>query len=255
MSIPVSIMAGAEPVDLPGGPVGVLVSHGFTGTPQSVRPWAEHLHRAGGLTVVAPLLPGHGTRWQDMNATTFQDWYDAVEQAHDALAQRCTTVFAMGLSMGGTLVLRLAQRRPVAGVVTVNASLATQRKDRFLLPVVKHLVGGFPPIGSDIRKPGVQELAYPKLPLKAAHSLQQAWPVVRAGLPRVTCPVLAFRSRVDHVVEPVSGAVLLQGLTGAPVEERVLEDSYHVATLDHDAPRIFDESLAFVRAHTPAETR
>ncbi|MFP5219078.1 MAG: alpha/beta hydrolase [Actinomycetes bacterium] len=249
------VMPGAEPVDLPGGDVGVLLSHGFTGTPQSMRPWAEYLNAAG-LTVRCPLLPGHGTRWQDMNATTWDDWYGAVEAAFDDLRSRCSTVFAMGLSMGGTLVLRLAELRgdEVAGVVVVNTSLATQRKDAKLLPVAKRLVGSFPGIGSDIKKPGVKELAYDRLPLKAVHSLQSAWPVVCADLPRITAPVLVFRSTTDHVVEPISGIKLLQGLQGhASVRERLLENSYHVATLDNDAPTIFEESLAFVREHAPAD--
>ena len=248
------LLPGAEPIDLPGGPVGVLLSHGFTGCPQSIRGWAEHLHAAG-LTVAAPLLPGHGTRWQDLNATTWADWYAEVEQAFDRLRSTCDQVFVMGLSMGGTLVLRLAEQRAaeVAGVVVVNASLATERKDAKLLPVLKHLIPAMPGIASDISKPGVTELAYPKLPLKAAHSLQQAWPVVRADLPRITAPVLVYRSRVDHVVEPVSGRALLAGLAGGTVEERVLENSFHVATLDNDAPTIFAGSLDFVRAHSPAD--
>ena len=248
-------MPGAEPVDLPGGEIGVLLSHGFTGTPQSMRPWAEHLNAAG-LTVRCPLLPGHGTRWQDMNETTWDDWYGTVEQAFDDLRSRCSTVFAMGLSMGGTLVLRLAEQRgeQVAGIVVVNTSLATQRKDAKLLPVAKRLVGSFPGIASDIKKPGEKELAYDRLPLKAAHSLQSAWPVVCADLPRITSPVLVFRSTVDHVVEPISGVRLLEGLHGhASVRERLLENSYHVATLDNDAPTIFEESLAFVREHAPAD--
>ena len=250
---PVPVLPGAEPVDLPGGPVGVLLSHGFTGSTQSVRPWAEHLHAAG-LTVVAPRLPGHGTRWQDMNATRFEDWYAEVERAFDALHERCSTVFVMGLSMGGTLALRLAELRAgdVAGVVVVNASLGTDRKDARFVPLVSRVVASFPGIASDIKKPGSVELAYDRVPLKAAASLQAAWPVVAADLHRISCPVLVFRSRVDHVVPPVSGATLLRGLAGGTVEERVLEDSYHVATLDNDAPAIFEGSVDFVRSHTPA---
>ena len=248
-----AVLPGAEPVDLPGGPVGVLLSHGFTGTTQSVRPWAEHLHAAG-LTVLAPRLPGHGTRWQDMNRTGFDDWYAEVERAFDDLRARCRTVFAMGLSMGGTLVLRLAEQRgdEVAGLVVVNASLASERKDARLAPLLARALPSLPGIGSDIRKPGVHELAYDRTPLKAFVSLRRAWPVVRADLARISCPVLVYRSRVDHVVEPVSGRVLLEGLAGGTVEERVLEDSFHVATLDHDAPTIFEGSAAFVRAHAPA---
>lgn len=246
-----SVMPGAEPVDLPGGPVGVLLSHGFTGTTQSMRPWAEHL-AAAGLTVLAPRLPGHGTTLKDMNTTRFSDWYTTVEQAFDDLRSRCETVFAMGLSMGGTLVLRLAEQRPdeVAGLVVVNASLATERKDARLLPLLSKVIPSFPGIASDIKKPGITELAYPKIALKAAYSLQQAWPMVTRDLGRITCPVLAYRSLEDHVVEAISGATLLEGCAHA--QERILHESYHVATLDNDAPSIFAGSLEFVHAHAPA---
>ena len=248
-----TVLPGAEPVDLPGGPVGVLLSHGFTGTTQSMRPWAEHL-AAAGLSVLAPRLPGHGTRWQDMNRTRFSDWYGEVERGFDDLRSRCDTVFAMGLSMGGTLVLRLAEERgeQVAGLVVVNASLASDRKDVKALPVVSKVLASLPGIASDIKKPGVTELAYDRTPLKAMNSLRQAWTVVRRDLSRISCPVLVYRSSEDHVVEPVSGRTLLQGLAGGTVEERVLADSFHVATLDNDAPTILQGSLEFVRLHAPA---
>ena len=249
-----TVQSGAEPVRIDGGPVGVVVSHGFTGCPQSVRPWAEHLGAAG-LSVLAPRLPGHGTTWQDMNTTRWADWYGEVAAAFDDLRSRCETVFAMGLSMGGTLVLRLAEERgaQVAGLVLVNPSLGTERKDAKLLPVISRIIPSFPGIGSDIKKPGVTENAYSRIPLKAAYSLQKAWPTVSADLSRIHCPVLTFRSRVDHVVEAVSGQTLVAGL-GERVEERILENSYHVATLDNDAPEIFEGSLSFVRAHAPAAT-
>jgi carboxylesterase len=250
----VAVLPGAEPIDLPGGPVGVLLSHGFTGTTQSMRPWAEHL-AAAGLTVSAPRLPGHGTRWQDMNKTRWSDWYGELERAFDDLRGRCDTVFAMGLSMGGTLVLRLAELRPdqVAGVVVVNASLKSERKDVKLAPLLSKDIPSFPGVGSDTKN-GVKELAYDKVPLKAFASLQKAWPVVVGDLHKITCPVLAYRSREDHVVEPISGRVLVEGCAGGTIEERVLENSYHVATLDNDAPTIFAGSLDFVRAHAPAAT-
>jgi carboxylesterase len=243
-----TVLPGAEPIHLPGGPVGVMLSHGFTGTTQSMRPWAEHLSAAG-LTVVAPRLPGHGTTVADMNTTRFSDWYAEVEKAFDDLRSRCDTVFAMGLSMGGTLSLRLAEERgdQVAGLVIVNAALSTERKDAKLLPLLSKVIPSLKGIGSDIKKPGVTELAYPKIPLKAAYSLQQAWPVVKRDLPRITCPVLAYRSTDDHVVEPLSGRQLLEGCAHA--EERVLHDSYHVATLDNDAQEIFAGSLDFVRTY------
>ncbi len=260
MAIPV--LAGAEPIDLAGGPVGALLCHGFTGTTASMRPWAEHL-AAAGLTVRAPRLPGHGTRWQELNTTQFSDWYGELERSFDDLLARCETVFVMGLSMGGTLSLRLAELRDeVAGLVLVNTSLTTERKQAQLLPLLSRvpglltLVPSSPAIGSDIKKEGEKELAYERTPHRAFASLQKAWPVVCADLHRITCPVLVYRSRVDHVVEPISGRMLLEGINRtrptAAVTERILENSYHVATQDNDAPEIFAGSLDFVRAHAPA---
>ncbi len=233
--------------------MGVLLSHGFTGSTHSMRPWAEHL-AAAGLTVLAPRLPGHGTTWQDMNTTRWADWYGEVERSFDDLRGRCETVFAMGLSMGGTLVLRLAEQRPdhVAGLVLVNPALATERKDAKLAPLLSKVLPSLPGIGSDVKKAGVEEHAYARTPLKAFASLMGAWPVVRKDLGRITCPVLTYRSREDHVVEPLSGRILLSETSAGVVEERVLEDSYHVATLDNDAPTIFAGSLDFVRSHAPA---
>jgi len=250
----VGVLPGAEPFAADGSEVGVLLSHGFTGSPQSLRPWAEHL-AAAGLTVRLPRLPGHGTRWQDLNDTRWPDWYGELERAFDDLRGRCRQVFGMGLSMGGTLVIRLAEQRPaeVAGLVLVNPSLGTERKDvKFALPLLHRVVPSLAGIGSDIRKPGVTELAYERTPLRAMHSLSRLWPPVVADLGLVTAPVLLYRSRVDHVVEPMSGRLLRDGASSTEVTEVILEDSYHVATHDHDAPAIFAGSLDFVRAHISA---
>lgn len=242
------VLSGAEPFAHDGSEdVGVLLCHGFTSTPQSMRAWGEHL-AAEGVTVRCPLLPGHGTRWPDLNRTTWQDWYRAVEDELADLRGRCTSVFVFGQSMGGTLALRLAQEHPdVAGLVLVNPSVLTQRKAARLVPLLSRVwpsVGG---ITGDIAKPDGFELAYHRLPLRAMASLQQLWDVVRADLRRVRQPVLLFRSAVDHVVEPANAATVLDGVSSEDVTEVVLADSFHVATLDHDAPQVFSGSVEFLQ--------
>ena len=248
------LMPGAEPLSIEGGPIGALVLHGFTGTPQGVRDWGLALSGAG-LTVSVPRLPGHGTRWQDMARTRWTDWYGEAERAFDELRRCCAEVFVCGLSMGGTLTLRLAEQRAgeIAGAIVVNASLATERKDAKVLPFLRHFIPALPGVANDIAKPGVTELAYSKMPLQAAYSLSRLWALTREDLAAITCPVLAFRSETDHVVEAVSGRLLLEGATSATVTERILTESFHVATLDNDAPAIFAESIDFVRAHSGAQ--
>ena len=227
--------------------IGVLLSHGFTGAPASVVPWGRHLAELG-YAVAVPRLPGHGTTWQEMTSTRYADYYAALEREFETLKARTDAVVVGGLSMGGCLALDLAARRPsdVAGVVLVNPAVTSTNKQLLLLPVMKHLVRAFPAIGNDIKKPDVDEHAYPKTPLKPLASMVAAWKQVRAELPRVTAPVLLFRSADDHVVDPSSAKLILGAISSRDKTERVLRESYHVATLDNDAPQIFAESAAFV---------
>jgi carboxylesterase len=239
------VQPGAEPFAADGGPTGVLVLHGFTGSPRTVRPWAEHL-AAAGLTVRAPRLPGHGTRWQDLGTTGWQDWYGAAEQAFAELRGRCEQVFVTGLSMGACLALRLAETQgaAVSGVVAVNPSLAPDTRLFVLAPVLKHVIPSLPGIAGDIKKPGASEGGYQRIPVKAAATLPALWKLTARNLAAVTQPLLVYRSTVDHVVGPASMRVLRAGLP--TVEVISLDDSYHVATLDNDAPAIFDGTLAFI---------
>lgn len=244
----VPILTGAEPFLHEGSAeIGVLLCHGFTGTPQSMRPWGQHL-AAEGFTVHCPRLPGHGTHWRDLNRTRHDDWYGAIEHAFDELRGRCASTFVVGMSMGGTLALRLAQRRPrdLAGLAVVNPSVLTENKASVLLGALSHVVPSLPGIGSDIAKPGQIELAYNRLPLRAAASLRELWRIVRADLGKVRAPLAMYRSATDHIVEPTNARVVLDGLGCMDITDTVLPNSYHVATLDYDAMTIFNGSVEFV---------
>jgi carboxylesterase len=218
--------------------------------PGSLHEWGRALADAG-LTVRVPRLPGHGTRWQDANRVSWQDWYAELERTFDEVRSRCDRTFVMGLSMGGTLVLRLAEQRgdDVAGVVVVNPSLFTLRKDAKLLPLLRLFVPSMPPVGNDIKKPGVTEPAYDRLPVRAAYQLSQLWKLTNADLDKLTQPLLVLTSRDDHVVEPANSERLMAGAASTDKTQIVLDNSYHVATMDNDLPLIIDETLNFVRAH------
>ena len=245
------VRPGCEPFRHDGGPVGALLVHGFTGSPASMRPWGDHL-AAAGLTVLGPRLPGHGTRWQDLNLTRWTDWYAEALRGLRDLNARCDEVYVMALSMGACLSLRLAEEHPdlVRGLVLVNPSLMTLRKEAKLLPYVSKVVPSIKGIINDIKKPGGDELGYDRTPLRAAASVAELWRVTAEGLGLVRCPTLVYRSREDHVVERASVELLLAQIGTSEVELRELDDSYHVATIDNDAETIFEGSLEFVRAHT-----
>jgi len=116
------------------------------------------------------------------------------------------------------------------------------------------VVKAFPGIRNDIKKPGQDEGAYDKLPLQPAYSLQQGWAQIRADIGKVTSPLLLLHSRVDHVVEPSNAAWILANVSSADRTEVWLEESYHVATIDNDAPLIVSSSLDFVRRLAPSAT-
>ncbi len=246
-----ALSIAARPELTGGRRIGVLLSHGFTGSPASMKPWGRALAERG-YAVEVPCLPGHGTTWQDMNRTTWADWHGEIERSYQALRADTDAIVVAGLSMGGAQVLQLAANHAgeIAGVIVVNPAVASKRLDIKLLPVLKHVVKSMPAIGNDIAKEGVEEHAYPRTPLKAAHSMFRQWPRVVADLPRVTAPLLYLRSTVDNVVDERSEPIILQGVSSADVSVVRLERSYHVATLDHDFDLIVEQSAAFIERVT-----
>ena len=255
---PVPLDERVAPLSLPatpdrtgGRPTGVLLLHGFTGSPASMKPWGRYLAEQG-YAVEVPLLPGHGTRWQDLNRVSWTDWYDEASTALDRLVATCDTVAVGALSMGGSLALRLAQERPddVAGLVLVNPFVSSSRKELLALPLLKLAVPALKGVVNDMKKPGQDEVGYDRLPLKGLAAIVALWKVVVPDLPKVTQPLLYFRSTVDHVIDQSSSSTVLKAVSSRDLEERLLDDSYHVATLDHDADRIFRESAEFLRRIT-----
>lgn len=248
-----SVLPGAEPYSHEGGPTGVLLCHGFTASPQSMRPWAEYL-AAAGLTVSLPRLPGHGTTWQELARTRWEDWYAEVDRTLAELQAATDEIFVMGLSMGACLALRLAELHgeAVSGLVLVNPWVTANSKLFLLAPIIKLTVPSVKGVGSDIKKPGLTELAYDRVPTKAVATLPGLWKITRRDLGRVTAPTLVYHSLEDHVLGPENVRVLRDALPAGQLEVRECRDSYHVATLDNDAEAIFAGSLDFVRSHSHA---
>ena len=242
------VLPGCEPWSSPaGGPHGVLVLHGFTGSPVSMRPLGEAF-AAAGFAVELPRLPGHGTHPDDLGRTTWDDWLAEAERALAAVQARTPdgrTVVA-GLSMGGALTLALAERHPeLAGIVAINAPVqAPPELAEGLAQLVDGGVDQIDSIGGDIADPSADEASYDVTPLRPLLSMLQAGEAVRAALGTVRCPALVITSRQDHVVTPTDSDVIAEAL-GGPVERLWLEKSFHVATLDYDRAELEAAAVAF----------
>jgi carboxylesterase len=246
------IIEGAAPWSASGGPHGALVLHGFTGNPHSMRGIAEALAEAG-FAVELPLLPGHGTSVDDMLTTGWTDWSAAAEAAYQRIVAACPggKVVVVGLSMGGTLTLWLAEHHPeVAGIALVNPLAQDQPALRefaeALLASGEQTMAG---IGSDIADPDGHETAYELTPLAPLKSLGDALPAIAAGLSTIACPTLLLNSPQDHVVPPADSDAVAAAVSG-PVERVTLERSFHVATLDYDKTLVIDSVVAFAQRVT-----
>lgn len=256
MATTTATIPGAEPWSATGegerARVGVIVSHGFTGNPNSTRPLGEALHREG-FTVEVPLLPGHGTTVKDMARTRYRDWRGEIERLVDELSARCDQVAIVGLSMGGTIALDLASSRDdIAGVAAINAQiLGRDELIAKLSPILQHLapivpreLAGLPT--DDIAKPGVTERGYAKVPAKAGNSMIRELARIRAQLLDLTQPLLVAYAPQDNSVPAKNSQAIIDLVGTADVTEVVLERSYHVATLDYDAGLIEESVIEFV---------
>ena len=228
---------------------GVLVLHGLTGSTHSIQGVAGAL-AAEGVTVRAPMLPGHGTVIEDLEGKRWPDWLGAAEAAFAELrAAGCAPIVLFGLSMGGSLACWLAAEHPehVAGLVLVNPFVDPPAAS-FRESIRGVIAAGFPRapgIAGDVADPEASERGYGELPLEALLSLCEGLDDLLPRLPSITCPVLLFSSRVDHVI-PTESSDLLAERVGGPLERVWLERSFHVATLDHDREEIERQTVAFV---------
>jgi carboxylesterase len=231
--------------------IGIGLIHGFTGNPTSTKPTGEALWHQG-FTVDVPRLPGHGTRWQDMRQTDYGDWVRRVHDTVDWLRANCDIVILGGLSMGGTLSIDVATERvgDVSGVVTVN--LALLDREGFLAklsPYVSRLIPVVPAAWAGLAKndiaKGGDERAYAYVPARAGVSFLGQLPRIREKLPTLVQPLLVAYSPDDHSVPPKSSRALLHSTGSRDVIEVVLTRSFHVATLDYDAPRLESEIASF----------
>lgn len=239
-----SVRPGAEAFSLGEGRIGVLMVHGFTGSPASMRPVGEWL-AARGLRVEGVRLPGHGTTVEDLRRRRWTEWVEEARRGLDALRARCRTVVAFGQSMGGAVVLRLVADRPhdVEGIALANPYVFDPRL--LATPLGRVFLRDVRGIANDIARPGADENADDRMPVPAIAQVARMLHRVRADLPSIRTPVVVFVSGADHVIPNGSARRVFERIGSERKELVPCPSSYHVVTLDHDAPLVRERVLAF----------
>jgi carboxylesterase len=247
-----AVRPGAEPFTFDGGPIGALLLHGFTGSPASLRPLGEFL-AAHGIAVTGPRLPGHGTSVDDLAGTTWEQWFAAAETALTELETRTKAVICVGLSMGGALAVHMATRHHdrLRGLVAINPYVHDPRLA--IAAVASPFVRTVKGVVNDIKKPGQNEVGYDRIPTKTLPSLNRLLKSAEADLPRIRLPLLVFSAPEDHTVKPANARLFFERAASTDKELILLTNSYHVATLDNDAPAMFDRILGFAVRVCPVD--
>ena len=246
------------------GELGCLLVHGLTGTPAEMMPLATVLAGRHPLWVVR--VAGHATAVTDLATTSWHEWYASVRAGADALRAVVPHLVVVGLSMGALLGLHLAAERPadVAGLVLLSPAAAVGRGVvRWLrrpLRVLGALDSRVTPLqaalarvlfgkgGSDIADAAVRAVhpGYRQVPLRALLQLLALQRIARADAPGVTQPVLMIHATQDHT-SPVAAAQDLYARLGSRAKRLVLlEESFHVVTVDRERTRVQAEVRAFL---------
>lgn len=252
------IIPTTEPFLFPGkkDAPGVLLTHGFTGTPKEMRWMGEYLNKKHGYTCLGPRLTGHATRPEDMIRSRYTDWMSSLEDGYRLLADCAPRVYLAGLSMGGALSLLAASYLPARGVIAMAAPYNLPHdwrlkyatllcKARPYMPKTKHP----PEAGWFDQQAWKDHIAYPQNPLRSIVELKKLLDEMRAALPKVTIPLLLVYSSNDRYL-PLGSLDSMNYIythIGATDRQKVVvERSGHVLTRDAARETVFNAAADFI---------
>lgn len=230
------VILGAESLFFTGNDTGIVLCHGFNGTPQSMEYIGKHLSDYG-YTVSIPRLKGHGTNVKDMEASTYEEWIVNLHAAYEKLKQTCEKVYIVGQSMGGALTLQVAAQNQVDGIFLINAAVTDVAYKEYRNEHIPIMIEEGAP---DIKKPSVHEITYEQVPLKAIHQLLDLMDNTKEKVKFISNPTIIFKSKIDHVVSPTNSDYIFNNIASSEKRLIELENSYHVASMDYDAMLIVD---------------
>lgn len=252
-----TLIKTAEPFLFPGNRTGILLIHGFTGTPKEMRWMGEYLNQQG-YTCLGVRLAGHATTPEDMIASRWTDWTDSVEDGFQILSGLTDRIFLAGLSMGGVLSLLMSTRLDAAGVIAMATpySLPNDPRDYpvWFIKAYSRVVKYLP---KSKEEPGAawfdkeafkDHISYPQNPVRSIAEMKLLLTEMRSALPKVRKPVLLLHSKNDPYVLPENMERLYDGLVNASEKTKVyVTESGHVVTRDAARHQVFELARDFIQ--------
>ncbi|MFC1656096.1 alpha/beta hydrolase [Patescibacteria group bacterium] len=242
----------AKPFELKGSNKGVLLIHGFTGSPPVLRFLGKHLNKKGGYTVKAPLLSGHGTSLENMEKASWKDWIADIESAHEELTKQCSEVYVVGYSMGGLLAMILASKVNPDKLALIAPALITTDKKAMFAPIGKYFIKYKNKISVKEMFPEEApkydlkyNVGYDKYPLKSICDLLKIEKLAKKSLPKIQCPTLIIQSPKDDLVDPKSGNLIYNKIQSKQKELFWLKESIHICTIGPEKDKIHEKISEF----------
>lgn len=241
-------MANCNPFFYERGETGILLVHGFSGSPPEMRLLGEYL--AGrGITVSGVRLAGHGTTPEDFSMTTWKDWVASADAEANELKKKCATVFCAGLSMGGAITLYLSRRHDFRGIMTLSAPSDIRDFKLKFVPFLSRFVK-FVTMKEDNDlddKDAIRHVqCYKKLPLSCVKSFLEFHKLMKTEIPQVTTPVLIMHGLKDRTLLPENAQILYDRIGSTEKRLVWLERSGHAITVDSDKEEVFSECHKFI---------
>ena len=242
--------ASPQPFSMPGGPITVVLLHGYTGSPAELSLLAEALHQQG-YGVEAPLLVGHGTCLEDLMPVLPSQWLEQIDGVVDRLLDQGQRVVVAGLSLGSILAIQAGLRRPaVEAVIAYSPPIVSGDPRALIAPVLSLFLPSVPRPANDFVDPATADRLwkYPRWPSRCSVRVLDLIASTRRNLGNLRQPLMVMASRLDKVITRRGVELLQQRVASERLEVHWLEGSGHVITADAEWKTVADQTLIFLKA-------
>ncbi len=228
----------------------VLLVHGWTSVPYEMRALGKHLHQKG-YSVYALLLSGHGTVPEDLEGIRWQQWRDDVLQVYQKLSREYDDIYLGGMSIGGSLVLHVAQRFPrIRGLVLMGTpyKMRFEGVGYYFVKMLMHFQPykkKFYPKILGAQKCMTQILSYQRYPQVSAFEARCAIISATRQLDLITQPCFFIQSRSDHLVSRNSIHALAEGVSSHVIQKLILKNAHHNFIADVQHKHVYDNIASF----------